>query len=159
MRFGDCQVIGITTISIFSVGRLTPSCRKLKRQAASIPLEPALSHQSTLVEILYYSHYLFLIVQDRTQHGDRMSWVLDPPNSFTAIEDKKEHVLLESFLHACFVQHEKIKTLESWPASKTEDRNLWKHREKRIIAEWQHQPKRDEECGHTGLLRGRLILG
>lgn len=36
MSFGDCQVIGITAISIFSVGRLTPSCRKLKRQAASI---------------------------------------------------------------------------------------------------------------------------
>lgn len=34
----------------------------------------------------------------------------------------------------------------------TEDRNLRKHREKRIIAEWQHQPKREEEHGHTELL-------
>lgn len=33
-------------------------------------------------------------------------------------------------------------------------RNVRKHREKRIIAEWQHQPEREEEHGHTGLLRG-----
>lgn len=57
----------------FLSGKANTKLRKLKRQTASIPLEPALSHQSTLVEILYYSHYLFLIVQDRTQHGDRMS--------------------------------------------------------------------------------------
>ena len=30
----------------------------------------------------------------------------------------------------------------------TEDRNLRKHREEGVIAEWQHQPKREEECGH-----------
>lgn len=56
--------------------------------------------------------------------------------SFLATGEKREHVLLgRSFLHAHFVQHEKIRTLVSSPASKTEDRNLRKHREKRIIAE------------------------
>lgn len=38
-----------------------------------------------------------------------------------------------------------------------EDRDLRKHREKRIIAEWQHQPEREEARGHTELLRVRLI--
>lgn len=33
-----------------------------------------------------------------------------------------------------------------------QDRNPRKHRKKGIIAEWQHQPKREEEHGHTELL-------
>lgn len=34
--------------------------------------------------------------------------------------------------------------------------DLRKHRE-RIIAEWQHQPKREEEHGHPDLLKARQI--
>lgn len=40
---------------------------------------------------------------------------------------------------------------------RTEDRDLRKHGGKTIIAEWQHQPKREEEHGPTELLGGRPV--
>lgn len=88
--------------------------RKISKYSVASTLpEPGLL-QPTVVRVVGYNHRLLLIVQHRTQHG--AAWAKFLIRKCLSSDWKQEGTCFareKSFLHACFVQHEKTRTLAS----------------------------------------------
>lgn len=110
---GDTTISHSPTRKAYSV---SADLEKLggRHSVASTPPEPGL-HQPAVVRVRGCSHGLLLIVQHRTQHGAGCPSSRSA-NSSPVTRNRKGRVLLgeKSFLHACFVQHEKTSTLASY---------------------------------------------